>query len=119
MVSGGLGALCSDRIQIEDIQQVEAGKLKVSYRTVRNTKEICITRPYTPVHIVVAKLAANTVQTQEFVALADATDVSVTSIDIVELCPHFDRDGQTARLAAVVAWTAISFAPRTAAGRGG
>jgi hypothetical protein len=54
----------------------------VSYRTVRNTKEICITRPYTPVHIVVAKLAANTVQTQEFVALADATDVSVTSIDI-------------------------------------
>lgn len=43
----------------------------------------------------------------------------VTSIDIVELCPHFDRDGQSARLAALVVWTAISFAPRSAAGRGG
>lgn len=82
VVARGLGSSCGDRIQIEDIQQVEAGKLKVSYRTVQDTKLVCITRPYSPVHIVVAGLAANSVQATEFVALADSSEVSLSTLDV-------------------------------------
>lgn len=32
---------------------------------------------------------------------------AVTSVDIVELCPPLDRDGQTARLAALTAWEVL------------
>ena len=82
VVSGGLGSSCGDRLQIEDIQQVEAGKLKVSYRTVVNTKAICITLLHSPVHIVVAGLAANSVQTSAFVALASSSDVNLSTLDV-------------------------------------
>ncbi|MBK9219819.1 MAG: hypothetical protein IPL70_16320 [Uliginosibacterium sp.] len=50
---------CGNHVQIEDIQQAEAGKLKVRYRAVPRPM-ICVTgEVVSPVQIVVAGLAAN------------------------------------------------------------
>lgn len=74
---------CGRHVQIEDIQQAEAGKLKVRYRAVDRPTTICVTGEFArPVHIVVAGLAPSAVQTLEFVALADSTDVGLTNLDI-------------------------------------
>lgn len=81
-VSAGRQPCGGNHVQIEDIQQAEAGKLKVRYRAVPRPR-ICVTGEVaSPVHIVVAGLAANTVQATEFVALADSSNVSFSTLDI-------------------------------------